>query len=102
MRGSFSELRCKRWGERRKEEKSVRNQLELLNLVDAGALPRTVRTIRVNRREVLLRALRVRLQGLGALLPVCRADLAVLLLQRHSALKHYVIKPNDLRRTGKP
>lgn len=73
---------CNAKGGRAKEEKSVRNQLELLNLVNAGALPRTVRTISIDCREVLLGTLGIRLQGLGALLPVRGANLAVFLLRR--------------------
>lgn len=64
--------------ERQEKGQEISWKVELL---ETGTLPRTVRTIGVNRREVLKGALRVSLHRLGALLPVSRADLAMLLLR---------------------
>lgn len=73
--------------EDREKENGSADQHGGRKLVEAGALPRTVRRVRtigVDGGEVLELARGVGLQGLATLCPVGGADLAVLLLEAQS------------------
>lgn len=70
-------------------EKRYEAQISRMELINASALPRTIHAFRsfgfaaaIGSREVLKRSLGISLDGLAALVPVGRADFAVLLLIR--------------------
>ena len=75
--GEFSELLST--GNRQENQ-----NISLVELVDTSALPRTVHAVAlsssISGREVFKRCLGVSLDGLATLLPVGRANFAVLLL----------------------